>query len=130
MTSIFTLAAALLRSVFLGRQALILENLALRQQLAVYKRMEKRPRLRPTDRAFWVWLSRLWGGWRAPLILVRPETVIRWHQQGFKLYWRRKSRPKRIGRPTIPREHIEFIRRMARDNPSWGEDKIFEELRL
>ncbi len=92
--------------------------------------MQKRPRLRSTDRAFWVWLARLWDGWKTPLILVRPETVIRWHRQGFKLYWRWKSRPKRLGRPSIPREHIAFIRRMSADNLSWGEDKIDEELRV
>ena len=130
MTSILVLAAAVFGSFFRGRRALILENLALRQQLAVYKRVQKRPRLRSTDRAFWVWLSKLWDGWRTSLILVRPETVIRWHRQGFRLYWRRKSRTREIGRPTIPREHIDFIRRMSAENPSWGEDKIFEELDL
>ncbi len=77
-----------------------------------------------------MWLARLWDGWKTPLILVRPETVIRWHRQGFKLYWRWKSRPKRLGRPSIPREHIAFIRRMSADNLSWGEDKIDEELRV
>ena len=86
MTSILTLTAAALSCFFKGRKALILENLALRQQLAVYKRIGKRPRLRPADRVFWVWLSRLWRGWRTPLILVKPETVIRWHRQGFRLY--------------------------------------------
>jgi hypothetical protein len=130
MTSILALAAAVFGSLFKGKRALVLENLALRQQLAVYKRVQKRPRLRSTDRAFWVWLARLWDGWKTPLILVRPETVIRWHRQGFKLYWRRKSRTRKIGRPTIPREHIDFIRRMSADNPSWGEDKIDEELRV
>ncbi len=130
MSSILTLTAAAFRAFFKGRQPLILENLALRQQLAVYKRIGKRPRLRPSDRAFWVWLSRLWGRWRTTLILVRPETVIRWHRQGFRLYWHRKSRTQKIARPTIPREHILFIRRMSRDNPRWGEDKIFEELRI
>ena len=129
MTSIFALAAVF-GSFFKGKRALVLENLAPRQQLAVYKRERRRPRLRSTDRAFWVWLSKLWEDWRTPLILVRPETVIRWHRQGFKLYWRRKSRTRKIGRPTIPREHIDFIRRMSADNPSWGEDKIFEELDL
>jgi hypothetical protein len=130
MTSILALAAAVFGSLFKGKRALVLENLALRQQLAVYKRVQKRPRLRSTDRAFWVWLARLWDGWKTPLILVRPETVIRWHREGFKLYWRWKSRPKRLGRPSIPREPIEFIRRMSADNLSWGEDKINEELRV
>jgi len=130
MTSIFALAVAVFGSFFRGKHALVLENLALRQQLAVYKRVKKRPRLRSTDRAFWVWLSKFWAGWKTPLILVRPETVIRWHRRGFKLYWRQKSRTRKIGRATIPREHIDFIRRISADNPSWGEDKIFEELDL
>jgi hypothetical protein len=56
--------------------------------------------------------------------------VIRWHREGFRLYWRRKSRTRKIGRPTIPRAHIDFIRRISAENPSWGEDKIFEELDL
>jgi putative transposase len=127
MTPIFALAAAF-RSLFKVRHALFLENLALRQQLAVYTRVKKNPRLTSGDRVFWVWLSKLWDNWKAPLILVKPETVIRWHRQGFRLYWRRKSRNKEIGRPRILREHIDFIRRMSTDNPSWGEDKIFEEL--
>ncbi len=110
MTSTFALAAAVFGSFFRGKRALVLENLALRQQLAVYKRVQKRPRIRSTDRAFWVWLSKLWDGWKTPLILLRPQTVIRWHRQGFKLYWRRKSRTRKIGRPTIPREHIDFTR--------------------
>ncbi len=91
MTPIFALAAAVFGSFFRSKHALVFENLALRQQLAVYKRVQRRPRLRSTDRAFWMWLSKLWGGSKTPLILVRPETVIRWHRQGFKLYWRRKG---------------------------------------
>ena len=125
-----TLLAGFLRSLFIHRETLILENLALRQQLATYKRTSKRPRLRMFDRAFWVGLSKLWQKWSTALVIVKPETVIRWHGQGFKLYWRWRSRPKRLGRPTIAREHIEFIMRMSRDNPSWREDKINEELRV
>ncbi len=83
-----------------------------------------------SDRAFWVGLSKLWRKWSTTLVIVKPETVIRWHRQGFKLYWRWRSRPKRLGRPTIPPEHIEFIMRMSSDNSSWGEDKINEELRV
>jgi len=108
----------------------VLENLALRQQLAAYKRACKRPRPQMRDRAFWVWLSKLWQKWPAARVIVKPETVIRWHRQGFKLYWQWKSRPKRCGRPTISPEHIDYIRRMSGDNPSWGEDKINEELRV
>ena len=125
-----TLLVGFLRSLFIHREALVLENLALRQQLAAYKRACKRPRLRMRDRTFWVWLSKRWLKWPAALVIVKPETVIRWHRQGFQLYWRWKSRPKRCGRPTIPPEHIDFIRRMSGDNPSWGENKIHEELRV
>jgi len=82
------------------------------------------------DRAFWVWLSKRWQKWPAALVIVKPETVIRWHRHGFNRYWRWKSRPKRCGRLTIPPEHIDYIRRMSSDNPSWGEDKINEELRV
>ena len=124
-----TLLLGFLRSLFMNRQALLMENLALRQQLATYKRTCKRPRLWTFDRAFWVGLSKLWGKWSTAVVIVKPETVIRWHRQGFKLYWRWISRPRRPGRPKIPREHIAFITQISRDNPSWGEDKIDEELR-
>jgi hypothetical protein len=79
-----TLLFGFLRSLFIRREALMLENLALRQQLAAYKRACKRPRLQMRDRAFWVWLSKLWQKWPAALVIVKPETVIRWHRQGFK----------------------------------------------
>ena len=67
--------------------------------LATYKRIGRRPRLRTADRVFWIWISKLWNNWRTPLIIVKPQTVIRWHRQGFRLYWRRKSTAKKIGRP-------------------------------
>jgi putative transposase len=78
----------LLRAFLLPRAALALENLALRQQLAILQVSVKRPRLRNRDRIFWVWLSRFWADWRSSLIVVKPETVIRWHRDGFRLYWR------------------------------------------
>jgi putative transposase len=77
-----------LRAVLGDRAALVAENLALRQQLAILQVSAKRPTLRKRDRAFWVWLSRLWSGWRSCLMIVEPETVIRWHREGFRLYWR------------------------------------------
>ena len=125
-----SLLSSLIKSLFKNRESLLLENLALRQQLAAYLRPGRRPRLRAFDRAFWVLLSKLWRDWSTALIIVKPQTVISWHRQGFKLYWRWKSRPRRLGRPTIPVEHIDFIRRMSRDNPAWGEDKIDAELRV
>src|SRR5215472_10175995 len=82
-----------LARVFRSRQALLLENLALRQQLAVLKRRNLRPSLGKLDRLFWVVARRLWSGWKQSLILVSPETVVRWHRAGFRLYWKFVSRP-------------------------------------
>ena len=67
---------------------IVLENLALRQQLATMKRCAKRPQLRASDRLFWIILSRFWSNWRQVLIVVKPETVVRWHKKGFKLFWK------------------------------------------
>jgi putative transposase len=64
-----------------------MENLALRHQLAVYKRTATRPRLRPADRLFWVLLARIWAGWRQPLLIVTPHTVLRWQRRRFREYW-------------------------------------------
>ncbi len=117
----------LLRLLLQSRAALAAENLALRQQVAVLQRSLKRPRLHRRDRIFWVWLSRLWRGWRSSLLVVQPETVLRWHREGFRLYWRWKSR-KRCGRPKLDAEIRVLIRRMSRDNPTWGRRRIRSEL--
>ena len=119
-----------LRAFILGRAAAAVENLALRQQVAVFKQSVKRPKLRPRDRVFWVWLSRLWPNWRSALAIVQPETVIKWHRKGFKLYWRWKSRAGKPGRPPIEREIRDLIRRMSRENPTWGAPRIVSELAL
>ena len=108
-----------LRAWFLDRAELVAENLAYRQQLATYRYQTKRPKLRTFDRIFWVWLSRLWPACAAPVI-VQPATVVGWHRQGFRLYWRRKLRGGRSGRPPAEREIRDLIRRMARENPTWG----------
>lgn len=120
--------------VFLGRLLasranLLVENLALRQQLAVLRRTSKRPKLRKRDRFFWIWLSRLWSSWKSSLVIVQPETVIRWHRRGFRWYWRRKSRVK-AGRPRVDAELRQLIRRMSRENPTWGAPRILSELQL
>jgi len=81
----------LIRTIFMDQTELAAENLALRQQLAVLERQSKRPRLKKRDRIFWVWLSRFWNNWQSVLVIVQPDTVVRWHRQGFKLYWRWKS---------------------------------------
>ena len=101
------------------------ENLFLRRQLALYIERGMKPRrMGPATRIALAWLSR-WFDWRDALVVVRPETMIRWHRAGWKLFWRLKSRP---GRPPIPLEIRELIRRMANDNPSWGEERIANEL--
>jgi putative transposase len=101
--------------------------LALRQQLVVYKRKSKKPMIRNRDRLFWCLLSKIWRNWTSELILVRPETVIRWRKRKFREFWRRKSQGK-PGRPSIPQKHIEFIRRISSDHPEYGEDRIALEL--
>jgi putative transposase len=128
MRLVVSLLAWFLRAVFASRRSLALENLALRQQLATYARAQKRPRLRPVERAFWVALSKAWQEWRSPLVFVKPATVIAWHRRGFQRYWRWRSR--KPGRPRIPLEHIALIRRISGDQPGWGEDRIAEELAI
>ena len=126
---VLRLVTTLLRQLLKSRAALVTENLALRHQIVVLQRSVKRPRLHRRDRIFWVWLSRLWRGWQSSLIVVQPETVIRWHRQGFRLYWRWKSRS-RCGRPKIDPEIRALIRRMSRENPTWGRRRIRSELYL
>ena len=123
------LIVAFLRALFGSRADLAAENLALRQQLVVLQRSVKRPQLRPRDRIFWSWLFRLWSGWRSALLIIQPQTVVRWHRQGFGLYWRWKSR-KKPGRPNLDREVRRLIRRMCRENPTWGVPRIQSELAL
>ena len=128
----FTLFVSLLFSVpacVRTRTALQVEILALRHQLLVLQRSNSghRIRLRATDRLLWVWLSRLWTNWRSALIIVKPETVIAWHRQGFRLYWKWKSRHL-AGRPSVSSELADLIRRMSLANPRWGAPRIHGEL--
>jgi len=103
------------------------ENLFLRKQLACYQERQVKPR-RATDaaRLALVWLGR-WFDWRQALTIVQPATFIRWHRQGFRLFWRWKSTP---GRPPIPADLQALIRRMARENPTWDQERIANELLL
>jgi putative transposase len=126
---------SVLRSLFLtlrtlarSRAAVELEILALRHQLEVLQRTRPRQvRLAKTDRWLWVALSHLWTGWRAALVIVKPETVIAWHRQGFRLWWTWKSR-RRMGRPPVPADIRTLIRTMAQANPRWGAPRIYGEL--
>src|SRR5262249_45645806 len=108
---------AMLRGVMRSRAALHVEILALRHQLQVLQRSQsRRLRLAKTDRWLWAWLSRSWNGWRTALVIVKPETVIGWHRQGFRLFWTWKSR-RRAGRPPVPADVRTLIPTMSRDNP-------------
>jgi len=119
-----------LRGVLRNRTELAAENLALRQQLAILQQKSKTPRLRRRDRIFWALLSRIWADWRSALLIVQPDTVVRWHRQGFRLFWRCKSRTGKVGRPRIKEEIRNLIRRMSRENPLWGTPRIQSELAL
>jgi hypothetical protein len=126
--SVIEIVFLLCRAAYLRPTILIAENIALRQQLAVYKREKPRPKLRRRDRIFWVWLSRVWSEWRSALVIVQPATVVSWHRAGFRIYWRLKSR--KSGRPKVSAEVRQLIRRMARENPLWGAPRIQSELKL
>ena len=116
---------------FHPRRDLLLENLALRQQLAVLKGRRPRARLTVTDKWFWVMLRRLWLGWRQALILVQPETVVRWHRAGFKLYWQWLSRHRNAaGRRCVSKELRQLIFRVVAENPTWGAPRIHGELKM
>jgi putative transposase len=121
---------AFVRALLGSSAAISLENIALRHQLSVLQRSVGRPRLHRRDRLFWVGLSKLWPGWRASLVIVQPATVLAWHRQGFQLYWHWKSRGRPIGRPPLDLELRSLIRRMARENPTWGRRRIQAELRF
>ena len=121
---------AFLRALLGRSTAVTLENIALRHQLMVLQQSIPRPRLRRQDRILWVCLSRLWANWRPSLVIVQPATVVAWHRQGFRLYWRWKSRRRSPGRPPIDLEIRTLIRRMARENPTWGRRRIQAELRF
>jgi hypothetical protein len=107
-----------------GHHQLALENLALRQQLAVYKRMLPRPKLRTADRLLWVGLARVWAGWRQTLVIVTPDTVLRWQRRRFREYWVRLSRRPTGGRPPLNAKIVALVRKMATANPLWGAPRI------
>ncbi len=107
-----------------GHRQLALENLALRQQLAVYKRTTSRPKLRWSDRLLWIWLSRVWTGWRDALVIVAPDTVLRWRQRRFRDHWTKLSGRPTVGRPTVSAEITALVKKMAEANPLWSAPRI------
>ena len=117
-----------LAGVFRSRRRLVLENLALRQQLTVLKRRRPRPILGLFDK-LWVIARRIWSGWKQNLIIVTPETVVRWHRAGFCLYWKLISKVRtQVGRKQTPKEVQELIFRMVAENSTWGAPRIHGEL--
>jgi putative transposase len=113
------------RTLARSRQALVLENLALRQQLATVVHGARRPRLVTIDRLFWVALREQWADWSRALAIVQPSTVVAWHRRAFRGYWRRLSRKQ--GRPAIDAKLRELIERMVREN-RWGAPRIHGEI--
>jgi len=123
------LLTGLIPRLFRTRRTLLLENLALRQQLVALNRRFPRPRLTVFDKIFWVLARRLWSEWKQVLIVVTPETVVRWHRAGFRLYWKLISRVRRpIGRRQTSKQVRELIFHFVAENPTWGAPRIHGEL--
>ncbi len=120
--------AGALTDLVRSRPALIAENAFLRQQLVILRRGAKRPRCTPADRALLVLLASRLRAWRQSLLIVQPETLLRWHRQGFRLFWRWKSRPRAEPQPKVAAETIALIREMAAANRLWGAERIRGEL--
>jgi putative transposase len=125
--TLFWLIAFLLSGLKERREP-ALENLALRQQLAILKRSNRRPQPRRKDRLFWVGLSMTWKPWPESLVIVRPDAVVRWHRQSFRLFWAWISHSKPSGRPAVTSKIGPLIRKMAGANPLWGAPRIHGEL--
>ena len=116
MLALFLSLLGALHAAFRSRADLTLENLALRQQLANLRRTSGRPHLRKADRAFWLVLSRVWSRWADVLVVVKPDTVVRWHRAGFRLFWRWKSRSRSPAETDVSAEVKALIRKIAEAN--------------
>ena len=126
MASIILFLFRFLRLLGEGHQAVALENLALRRQLAAFQRKRERPKLTEADRLFWIGLSRLWAGWKGALVVVQPETVLRWQRDRFRRFWAAlsKSDKRRRGRPAVPQDVRRLVLQMAAANPLWRAPRI------
>src|SRR5260370_17322878 len=129
MSTLLLVLLSFFRSSLSSCAGLQAEILALRHQLLVLQRstQDRRVRFHAIDRVFWVWLSRLWQGWRSHVRIMKADTVITWNRKGFRLYWTWKSRVHK-GRPCKPREIRDLIRKMSLTNPGWGAPRIHGEL--
>jgi transposase InsO family protein len=123
MLELIALFLAIIPTALRSRRDLVLENLLLRHQLAVALRPKRRPRVKMGDKVLWALGRRLCADWRRHLVVVRPDTVVRWHRLGWKLFWRWRSRPCG-GRPRLGADARELIRRISRENPRWGAERI------
>jgi transposase InsO family protein len=132
MAAIFLFLFRLLSLCGGGHQAVALENLALRRQLAAFRRRRKRPILTEWDRLFWIGLSRVWAGWKGALVVVQPETVLRWQRDRFRRYWTALSRStdRPLGRPALAPDVRRLILQMANANPLWRAPRIHGELKM
>ena len=120
MVAIIYLLGTFIADLLKSRRRLEVENLFLRHQLnIILRRPPQRLRLRGSDRALMVWMTRLWPSLLALARVVQPATILRWHRAGFRTYWRWKSQG-RPGRPRIEHELRDLIRRMSKENPLWG----------
>src|SRR6266481_1195756 len=130
MFDFFGLCFGAVRRILRTHRSLMIENLALRQQLAVLKRKHPRPRLGPFDKVFWVAARYFWTTWEKSLVLVLPGTVVRWHRTGFKLYWAMLCgvRKRVGGGRRISKQIRDLIFQMVAENPSWGAPRIHGEL--
>src|SRR5215470_14802940 len=125
MVNLFRLLLGAVLGVFRARRDLLLENLALRQQLAALKRRQPRSRLTVFDKTFWILAHRFWAGWKQALFLVSPETVVRWHRAGFRCYWSLISKVRKpVGRKPTSKEVRNLLCQMMAENPSWGAPRI------
>jgi putative transposase len=129
MFGLLRLWVGVLVRLFRSHRSLLIENLALRQQLAVFKRQNSRPGLTVADKLFWLLLRCFWCSWKKTLIVVSPDTVVRWHRAGFRLYWRLISRVRKpVGRRPVTEEIRELIFQMVAENPTWRAPRIHGEL--
>jgi putative transposase len=129
MLELLIVVVRALTLAFCGHRELVLENLALRQQLAAFHRTT-RCRLRARDRLCWMALARIWRNWRTALIVVQPDTVVRWHRDWLRRRWTRRSQQRPPGRPPIDPQIPALVREMATANPLWGAPRIHGELRM
>lgn len=131
MFDLLCLLFGVLHRLFRSPQSMLIENLAVRQQLAVFKRKRRRLKLATMDKLFWVFLHRFWPSWKKVLIVVSPDTVVHWHRAGFQLYWQLISRvPKPVGRRPVTKEIRELVFNMVAENPTWRAPRIHGELAI